>query len=89
MENKTKTDHNPLIVSARCPTKNCGKKTTHLLYFLVGPNLDIKSFYGALCETHAIKTKEDYSQFRECVIISIEETNKKIQENLDKQNENK
>lgn len=66
------------VNSTRCPYKKCGKQTTHILYWLVGPNLDIKSMYGALCELHANAVKEDYAQFREGLIVSIDELNSKI-----------
>lgn len=62
----------------RCPYPKCTKLTTHILYFLVGPNLDIKSQYGALCEAHANQLKEEYSKFRECQIIAIGELNDKL-----------
>lgn len=75
-----KSKHSPYIGKARCPYSKCAKQTTHILYFLVGPNLDIKSMYGALCENHANQLKEDYSQFRECVIVPIDEINKRTEE---------
>ena len=75
-----KSQHNPIIGKARCPYSKCGKQTSHLLYFLVGPNLDIKSMNGAYCEAHTNQVKEDYSQFRDGFVVSIDDINKRTEE---------
>jgi hypothetical protein len=77
IELKLRAKHDPIITSARCPVIKCNKKTTHLLYLMVGYELSIKSLYGALCEEHATKKREFFMDKvgRECIIEKIEDIN--------------
>jgi hypothetical protein len=79
---KLRAKHDPIISSARCPSPKCNKKTTHLLYLMVGYELSIKSLYGALCEEHATKKREFFMDKvgRECVIEKIEDINSRTRE---------
>jgi hypothetical protein len=79
---KLRAKHDPIISSARCPVIKCNKKTTHLLYLMVGYELSIKSLYGALCEEHATKKREFFMDKvgRECVIEKIEDINSRTVE---------
>jgi hypothetical protein len=74
---KLRAKHDPIIHSSRCPTPKCNKKTTHLVYVMVGYELSIKSLYGALCEEHATKKREFFMDKvgRECMIEKIEDIN--------------
>jgi len=70
------------MVAGRCPIKNCNRRTSHILYFYVGPKLDIRSFYAALCEKHAEEKKAYYEDRlnRETEIVFIEDINKRTRE---------
>ena len=74
--------HNPIMIAGRCPIQNCNRRTSHILYFFVGPNLNIRSFYAALCERHAEEKKAYYEDRlnRETEIVFIEDINKRTRE---------
>jgi len=77
--------HNPIIGKGKCMIPKCKKQSEYILYFLVGPDLNIKSLRGALCQTHAEEEQEDYSRFnRETRIEPIDAINQRTQEALNK-----
>lgn len=82
--------HDPMIGKTRCMISKCMKRTEYILYFLVGPNVDIKSMRGAMCKDHAQSELEYYSQQlnRECHIELIDDINKRTGERINKTNGN-
>lgn len=84
MDIKDKPEHIPFIGKSKCMIKNCKKRSEVILYFLVGPNIDIKSMRGAMCKDHAESEKEYYSSQlnREVRIEDIDSINKKVKEKL-------
>jgi len=78
--------HNPIIGKGKCMIPKCKKQSEYILYFLIGPDLNIKSLRGALCQTHAEEEQEDYSRFnRETRIEPIDAINQRTQFMIDKQ----
>lgn len=74
------------INKVRCPynnnngSKQCNKKTSHLLFVMVGENLDIKSLHSAYCEDHAQKVKERLEQSWDIELQNIDELNEIIKQ---------